>query len=565
MSSNAKTVIGNVSKSLLGSPSTGKCPFLRSYSSKSMEKAGITLSEALKACPFMKSQNNSSHQIKLKRSLSNTHSPPSNLNIQPLRCPYTTGGVTPSSICPITNIDVSRRTHSPVLQHIGLKVQETSCPNAGLVDSLVEEAETIPNSWKSVMSDKIQSKKEDGTYRKFTKINKDAQHAPYGEEIPQQGHVLYPKTMEYYCSNDYLNMSVNPKVISTAKRAAECHGVGAGGTRNISGNSELTHELEREIAHWHQKPDALLFNGCYAANDATLSMLMGKTFDAQCFSDSGNHASMIQGILRGRNEHRDRSNRLIVFEHNNLEELEEKLFIEVRKNPTRRRIVAFESVHSMNGGIQSVSEICDLAHKYGAITFCDEVHAIGLYGRTGAGIGELDEIQDKIDIVSGTLGKGVGGFGGYIAASEVTIDFIRQYAPGFIFTTALPPNVIAPNIASINILKDIEGHILREKHFEAVNLLRKHLDLYRIEYSRPKRASHVTTVKMGSAEMADYVMAQMSKRGYYVQAIKHPTVGYGDEMLRLTVSPKHLTYPGMIPRFVRNLSGVMKSGVMNIK
>lgn len=523
-----------------------------------MEKSGITLSEAIKACPFMKSQ--TKHQVQLKRSLSNIHSPPKN---QTLRCPYTTGEVTPSSVCPITSIDVSRRTHSPVLQKIGLK--EPLSADREMINSLMEEEEQVPHSWQTVIADKLRSKRDDGTYRKFTKINKDAKHAPYADEIPQDGHILYPKKMEYYCSNDYLNMSIHPKVIEIAQKAAEYHGVGAGGTRNISGNSELTHELEQEIAHWHRKSDALLFNGCYAANDATLSTLLGKhNPGAQCFSDSGNHASMIQGMLRGRNEQTYRKDRLIVFDHNNLEQLEEKLFIQYKKNPNLPRIVAFESVHSMNGGIQSVREICDIARKYGAITFCDEVHAVGLYGATGAGIAELDGIQDKIDIVTGTLGKGVGGFGGYMASTPEIVDFIRQYAPGLIFTTALPPQVIAPNIASISILKDREGHILREQHFDAVNLLRQYLEFYRIEYSKPARASHVTTVKMGSAQMADYVMQQMNKRGYYVQAIKHPTVAYGDEMIRLTVSPKHMTYPGMIPRFVRNLSDVMKSGVMNI-
>jgi len=244
--------------------------------------------------------------------------------------------------------------------------------------------------------------------------------------------------------------------------ASTVHGVGAGGTRNISGTSELTTALETELRDWHSTEDALLFNGCYVANVETLSTLLGKHFPgAQCFSDRGNHRSMIEGIYNSRNygpkdklwilgirkgKLEQKDGKVFTFSHDNSAELEAMLKNEWRKNPDALRIVAFESVHSMGGNIQHVEELCDIAHRYGALTFCDEVHAIGLYGATGAGIAEDQNIQHKIDILSGTLGKGVGGFGGYIASSNAIVDMIRQHAPGFIFTTAMPPPSLSSNI-----------------------------------------------------------------------------------------------------------------------
>jgi len=513
------------------------------------QNSKVTLKDAMKVCPFMQRQTHK-FEVQTKRPAS-TNANPSPAH---LRCPYTSGEVTKSSICPLTGIDVSRTVHSEVLQDINAKTppSETNLCDRQIA-AYYEESDILPESWKKRMSEMLRKKRENKTYREFTQLNKIANQAPVAEEVKK--YKAFPDKIEYYCSNDYLNMGSHPTVTEAATKAALEHGCGSGGTRNISGNSELTAVLESEIADWHKKDDALLFNGCYVANDATLSTLLGRSFPgAQCFSDSGNHASMIQGILRGRNEQSDPSNRLFVFEHDNLVHLEELLSREYEKNPNLFRIVAFESVHSMGGNIQHVSQLCDLAHKYNAIAFCDEVHAIGLYGRTGAGIGELENVQHKIDIVSGTLGKGVGGFGGYIAANKMIVDCIRQHAPGFIFTTALPPTVIAPNISSIRILKGDEGQFLREEHWRAVKLLRDELTQHQIEYKKPNRASHVTTVELGSAKMADHVMGEMNRRGYYVQAIKHPTVPMGEEMLRLTVSPAHLKHERMIPRFVENLS-----------
>ena len=220
-------------------------------------------------------------------------------------------------------------------------------------------------------------------------------------------------------------------------------------------------------------------------------------------------------MLKGKREQKDPSGKLFKFKHDNPDDLERLLRSEWLKNPHTRRIVAFESVHSMGGNIQRVEELCDVAHRYGALTFCDEVHAIGLYGSTGAGIAETQNIQHKIDIVSGTLGKGVGGFGGYIAASSVIVDMIRQYAPGFIFTTAMPPTVLAPNIASIRILKSSEGQNLREMHWTAVEKLRSELDKYGIPYKKPSLPSHVTAIQLGSADLADSAMRYLDQCGFY--------------------------------------------------
>jgi len=530
-----------------------QCPFVKSVTRGMFKQSDITLKEAITACPYMQRQNKFSLDIKSPQTMM--------LSKGDLACPYTSGTATKGSVCPLTGIDVRRAAHSQVIDSIDKTIAPPkSCPFDHLaIQRAVEDEhrDRACGSWKEQIGAMLKAKKSNKTYREFKRINKNTDDPCRVDEVTNFKAFTDPK--EIFCSNDYLNMSTHPQVIRASQHAAEVHGVGAGGTRNISGNSELTERLEMELASWHGKEDALLFQSCYVANHATLSTLLGKGFpDSQCFSDSGNHASMIQGMLDGRNQHEDKAGRVFQFQHNNLEQLEEMLYAEHRKQPDVLRIVAFESVHSMNGNIQSVGEICDIAHKYGAITFCDEVHAIGLYGQQGGGIGELDDIQHKIDIVSGTLGKGVGGIGGYITAHGDLVDVIRQYAPGFIFTTATPPTTIAANYASIRLLKGIEGEQFRQDHFDAVDILRGELDRAGIEYKRPRRASHVTAVPLGSAEVADVVMEAMSQKGYYVQAIKHPTVPMGDEMLRLTVSPQHLRHPSTITRFIKNLSDTLR-------
>lgn len=515
-----------------------KCPFVNGVSTNLFKRSKITLSTALNHCPFIRQQRTLC--IKPEDAAAQV-----DLGGQEEKvCPFIYGQTVTKLQCPITNIETVDVAKSEVLQEI---YEETP---GSLRRNPVPS--NIPEVWADSMEHQLEAKKNEGTYRNLMTLNKSTKRAPMLDRIDPN--ILYPLIKESYCSNDYLNMSTHPNVIKAATKAAEVHGTGAGGTRSISGTSELTVALEREIASWHQSEDALVFNGCYPANDATLSTLLGRRFPgAQCFSDSGNHASMIQGMLRGKREQENPDNRLFTFRHDDPDHLEELLSREYAKNPYLPRIVAFESVHSMGGNIQRLKNISDVAHRYGAMTFCDEVHAIGLYGHTGAGIAEAERVRTKIDIISGTLGKGVGGFGGYIAGPALIVDQIRQHAPGFIFTTAMPPPTVAANIASIRILKGPEGRRLREQHWEAINTLRDELDDFGIEYKKPSRPSHVTVVELGSTWLADQVMDELDKRGFYVQAIKSPTVPMGEEMLRLTCSPRHLRHENIIPRFAAEL------------
>lgn len=249
------------------------------------------------------------------------------------------------------------------------------------------------------------------------------------------------------------------------RRAIEKHGVGAGGTRNISGTSYYHVALEKELADLHKKDAALVFGSCYIANDATLSTLGKMMSNCVVFSDAGNHNSMIVGIRNGKTKKE-------IFRHNDPDHLEELL---KQYDPKVPKVVAFESVYSMSGSIAPIKEICDVAHKYNALTFIDEVHAVGLYGERGAGIGERDGIMDDLDIVSGTLGKAFGVAGGYIAASSKLVDMVRSYADGFIFTTAMPPMQAVAARKSVQILKSKEGRELRAQHQSSVDNLRNAL------------------------------------------------------------------------------------------
>lgn len=297
--------------------------------------------------------------------------------------------------------------------------------------------------------EQIMKKKKDHSYRIFKKVNRLAENFPGALEYS-----CGKKPITVWCSNDYLGMSRHPLVIDAVRNALDKFGAGAGGTRNISGNSTAHIMLEKQLALLHKKEAGLLFTSCFVANDSTLFTLAKRLPGCHIFSDAGNHASMIQGIRNsGVPKH--------VFQHNNVENLEELLSKVDKSVP---KIVAFETVHSMTGDICPLEELCNVAHKYGAITFIDEVHAVGLYGHSGAGIGERDRVLNKMDIISGTLGKAFGNVGGYIVGSMNLIDMIRSYAAGFIFTTSLPPTVLHGALTSIEILASNEGRSLRATH-----------------------------------------------------------------------------------------------------
>jgi len=372
--------------------------------------------------------------------------------------------------------------------------------------------------------EKIRSKKADSSYRVFKKVSRMATQFPAAIEHSED----MPKDITVWCSNDYLGMSWHPKVQEAVIQAVQAHGVGAGGTRNISGNSPYHEELERELASMHQKEAALLFTSCYVANDSTLFTLAKMLPNCQIFSDAGNHASMIQGIRNsGVTKH--------LFHHNDpkhLEQLLSKVDVSVPK------IVAFETVHSMTGAVTPLQEMCDVARRYGAITFVDEVHAVGLYGDQGAGIGERDNMLHEMDIISGTLGKAFGNVGGYIVGSSNFIDMIRSYAAGFIFTTSLPPTVLYGTLASVRVLRSDEGRKLRTKHQENVRYLRGKL----MDAGIPviQCPSHIIPIHVGDPKLVVKLANDfMSKYGIYVQPINYPTVPRGEELLRLAPTPHH--------------------------
>lgn len=379
----------------------------------------------------------------------------------------------------------------------------------------------------------LDKKHKDKSYRYFNNINRLA------KEFPQAHMTNKNERVTVWCSNDYLGMGKNPHVLKTMHDTLDEYGAGAGGTRNISGHNQHAVGLEATIAKLHAKDAALVFSSCYVANDATLATLGSKLPDCVILSDSLNHASMIQGI-------RHSGAKKIVFKHNDLADLEAKLASLPTNVP---KIIAFESVYSMCGSIGPIEGICDLAEKYGALTFLDEVHAVGMYGPHGAGVAEhLDyeahlagrpkgTVQDRVDIITGTLGKAYGCVGGYIAGSTKMVDTIRSLAPGFIFTTSLPPATMAGAKTAIEYQMEYQGdRRLQQLHTRAVKDSLNERDIPVIP-----NPSHIIPVLVGNAELAKKASdLLLEKHNIYVQSINYPTVPVGQERLRITPTPGHV-------------------------
>lgn len=363
----------------------------------------------------------------------------------------------------------------------------------------------------------------EGRYRVFIDIlrNKGA----YPNARCFHGH-NGPKPITVWCSNDYLAMGQHPKVISAMEEALHNVGAGSGGTRNIGGNTHYHIELEQELASLHGKDSALLFTSGYVSNDATLSTLARILPGCIIFSDELNHASMIAGIRNSGCEKR-------VFRHNDVEHLEELLAAE---DPNVPKLIAFESVYSMDGDVAPIHAICDLADKYNALTYLDEVHAVGMYGAHGGGISERDEAAARLTIIEGTLGKAFGVMGGYIAADQKIIDVIRSYAPGFIFTTSLSPVLVAGALASVRHLKQSSEE--REGQQTAAATLKQ---LFR-DAGLPvmDTTTHIVPLMVGDPVKAKRISDMLlAEYGVYVQPINFPTVPRGTERLRFTPGPSH--------------------------
>ncbi len=363
----------------------------------------------------------------------------------------------------------------------------------------------------------------EGRYRVFIDILRSKGSFPNARCF---AHHNGPQPVTVWCSNDYLAMGQHPDVIVAMEEALHDVGAGSGGTRNIGGNTHYHIQLERELADWHGKSGALLFTSGYVSNEATLSTLTKILPGCIIFSDELNHASMIAGIKNSGCEKR-------VFRHNDLEHLEELLAAE---DPEVPKLIAFESIYSMDGDIAPLHAICDLADKYNALTYCDEVHAVGMYGQRGGGISERDKAADRITIIEGTLAKAVGVMGGYIAADQKIVDVIRSYAPGFIFTTSLSPVLVAGALASIRHLKQSTAE--RDGQQAAAQTLK---DLF-ADAGLPVMDSttHIVPLLVGdpikAKKISDILLAEY---GVYVQPINYPTVPRGTERLRFTPGPAH--------------------------
>ncbi len=376
--------------------------------------------------------------------------------------------------------------------------------------------------YQEILKGRVAALHQEGRYRVFADLKRQRGNYPTADCFRTDGN----REVTVWCSNDYLGMSQHPVVLGAMHEALDTVGAGSGGTRNISGTTHYHVELEQEMADLHGKEAALLFTSAFVANDTTLSTLVDLIPGLIIFSDAKNHASMIAGIRNGRGKKH-------IWRHNDISDLEAQLAAYPKSTP---KLIAFESVYSMDGHIAPISEICDLAKKYNAMTYLDEVHAVGMYGPRGGGIAERDGVMHRVDIINGTLAKGFGVMGGYIAASEACCDAIRSYAPGFIFTTSIAPAVAAGALASVRHLKASQTE--RAAHKERSNAVKAAL----IDAGLPvmDNPSHIVPVAVSDPVHCKAVTDTLLEDwGVYVQPINYPTVPRGTERIRLTPTPNH--------------------------
>ncbi|MFV1876786.1 5-aminolevulinate synthase [Nioella sp.] len=375
----------------------------------------------------------------------------------------------------------------------------------------------------SIFRAQLDALKDDGNYRIFAELERRCGDFPLAKN-----HGAGADEVTVWCGNDYLGMGQHPRVLQAMHETVDACGAGAGGTRNISGTTHAHVMLERELADLHGKEAALLFTSGYVSNWASLGTLGSRLPGCTILSDSLNHASMIEGIRHARCDRQ-------IWRHNDVEDLDRRLSA---LDPDAPKIVAFESVYSMDGDIAPIAEILDVAEKHNAMTYLDEVHAVGLYGPRGGGIAEREGLMDRVTLIEGTLGKAFGVVGGYVTGSAPLVDFIRSFASGFIFTTALPPAIAAAATESIKVLKGFEGARLRAAQQRQVARLRARLDAMGIPHQ--PNPSHIVPVMVKDpvkCKMLSDIL--LDRYGIYVQPINYPTVAKGEERLRFTPSPLH--------------------------
>lgn len=506
-----------------------KCPFLKATKFLSINSIPAIMQTFGTVCPFLKSTQRGTHYT-------STMSESNNNNQQAVSAP---GKLSKNQTQKSFSTNPEVRMHSEEVYDVGsLKLKAAGSRN--LVKNSGELARSFDNNGEitieadesvngnsittAVLNQKMEKLKESGNYRVFFDIERKRGQYPiaYKHSAEKADH----KKVVAFCSNDYLGMGQHPVVLNAMTNAIENSGAGAGGTRNISGTTPYHSELERELADLHGQEGALVFTSCYVANDATISTLGKLLPGLHIFSDSLNHASLIQGVRHsGCPKH--------VFRHNDLAHLEEQLKSVSKAVP---KLIVFESVYSMDGDIGYIKEICDLADKYGAMTFIDEVHAVGMYGQKGGGIAQQRGLEDRLTFVSGTLAKAYGVFGGYVASSSLIIDAIRSHAPGFIFTSSLPPSVAAGACASVKYLK--KSQVEREQHQARANTLKNMLRTVGLPFIDAE--SHIIPVMVCDPVKCKKASDMLlEEHGIYVQPINYPTVPKGLERLRFTPGPLH--------------------------